>query len=111
MLIEVLNVPGCLNHQPALRRLREVLRSEAVDAPICEITVTDDAAARSLRFPGSPTVRLNGLDAEPIEQQSFRLTCRLYSGSYRLPSEEMLQRAISTAKEREENVGRNQRTT
>jgi hypothetical protein len=110
MLIELLYVPGCLNHQPALRRLREAMRSEAVDAPIREIPVMDSRAALSLRFPGSPTVRINGLDAEPIEQQPFGLACRLYSGSDRLPSEKTLQRAISVAKEREENAGRNQRT-
>ena len=104
MLIEVLYVPGCPNHQPAVRRLRNALRCEAVDVPIQEIPITDEATARSLRFPGSPTVRINGLDAEPNGHQSFGLACRLYSGGNGLPSEETLQRAICTAKNQEENI-------
>jgi hypothetical protein len=103
MLIELLYVPGCLNHQPALRRLRKILRSEAVDVPIREMPVTDVLTAGSLRFPGSPTVGINGHDAEPTEQESFGLTCRLYTGSGGLPSEEALRRAIFEAKQREEN--------
>jgi hypothetical protein len=82
-----------------------------VNVSVHEIPVTDDLAARALRFPGSPTVRIDGVDAEPVEQQPFGLTCRLYSGSDRVPSEEILQRAISIAKERRENAGRNQRTS
>ena len=104
MLIEVLYMPGCPNHQPAILRLRKVLQFEAVDVPIREIPVSDEATARSLHFPGSPTVRINGQDAEPSGQQSFGLACRLYSGDSGLPSEETLQRAISTAKNHERSV-------
>jgi len=104
MLIEVLYMPDCPHHQPALQRLRKALRSEAVDAAIKEISVSDEAAARSLRFPGSPTVRINGQDAEPNGQQSFGLACRLYSSGSGLPSEETLQRAISTAKNQERSI-------
>src|SRR6266853_1794895 len=73
MLIEVLYVPGCPNHEPAIRRLKKVLRSEALDLPVHEIPVNDDKAARSLRFPGSPTIRINGRDAEPGEPRTFGL--------------------------------------
>jgi hypothetical protein len=104
MLIEVLYMPGCPNYQPALQRLRKALRSEAIDATIKEISVSDEATARALRFPGSPTVRVNGQDAEPNGQQTFGLSCRLYSGGSGLPSEETLQRAISTAKTHERSA-------
>ncbi|SRR6266498_600846 len=106
MLIEVLYVPGCPNHEPAIRRLKKVLRAEAIDLPVHEIPVNDYEAARSFQFPGSPTVRINGGDAEPGAPQPFGLTCRLYSGGDRLPSEEMLQQAISAAKEKERNAGK-----
>jgi hypothetical protein len=104
MLVEVLYVPGCPNHQPAVHRLRNALRCEAVDVPIQEIPVSDEATARSLQFPGSPTVRINGRDADPSGQQSFALACRLYSGGSGLPSEEALRRAISTAKNHERSI-------
>lgn len=103
MLIEILYMPGCPNHQPAIRRIEEILRSEEVDAPVQEIPVTDEVMARSLRFPGSPTVRINGLDAEPDGEQSSGLACRLYAGGQGVPSQETLQRAISSAKVQEGN--------
>jgi hypothetical protein len=73
MLIEVLYVPGCPNHQPAICRIRDVLRSQAVDPVIHEVEVTDEAVAQSLHFQGSPTVPINGLDAEPNLEPKFGL--------------------------------------
>jgi len=104
MTIEVLYVPGCPNHQPALRRLKKILQSEAVDVPIQEIAVRDEEAARSLRFPGSPTIRINGLDPEPNSGGFFGLACRLYSGRSGVPSEETLHRAISAARVEKGNI-------
>lgn len=97
MLIEVLFVPGCPNHEPAVESLRNVLCSEAINATIQEIAVTDEAMARSLKFPGSPTVRINGRDVESTPQQSYGLACRLYSGGTGVPSVGALQRAVAGA--------------
>ncbi len=104
MLIEVLYIPGCPNLQPAVRRIEEILRSEEVDAPVREIQVTDEVMARLLRFPGSPTVRINGLDAEPGGERPVGLACRLYASGQGLPSEETLQRAISSARSQERSL-------
>jgi len=97
MVIEVLYVPGCLHHQPAMDILRNVLRVEAVNAPIQQIAVTDETTARLLHFPGSPTVRVNGQDVEPDREDSYGLACRLYSDGSGLPSLEALKRAIAGA--------------
>lgn len=104
MLIEVLYMPGCPHHQPAVERLKNILQAIALDTPIQEIAVTDTAMACSLRFPGSPTIRINGMDAEPGSAHTFGLACRLYSTGTGLPPEEVLQTAISTAKMREESA-------
>ncbi|MFZ0796463.1 MAG: hypothetical protein WAM98_01650, partial [Terriglobales bacterium] len=79
MVIEVFYVPGCPNHQAAIDRLRNAVRSAAIDAAIQEIAVTDDAMARQLKFPGSPTIRIDGRDVESTPQDSYGLACRLYS--------------------------------
>lgn len=98
MLIEVLFVPGCPNHGPAVEKLKKLLRSEGINAPIREIAVTDEAMARSLKFPGSPTVRINGRDLESTVPQSYSLACRLYSGRGGVPPLEVLQHAIAEAR-------------
>jgi len=101
VLIEVLYVPGCPNHVSAVRRLRGILQSEGIDAPISEIAVTDETMARTLCFPGSPTVRINGIDAEPSGAESSGLACRLYANGSGVPSQETLQRAVSIARKKE----------
>lgn len=101
MLIELLYVPGCPNHQPALSRLRTVLESRGIDAQIRETAIRNETAARAQRFPGSPTIRINGVDTEEHSQQSFGIACRLYSGGTGLPSEEALRRTIAAAARRE----------
>jgi hypothetical protein len=98
MVIEVLFVPGCPNHGPAVETLRDLLRSEAINTPIREIAVTDEAMARSLKFPGSPTVCINGRDVESTAQQCYGLACRLYSGGTGVPPLEVLHHAIVQAR-------------
>jgi thioredoxin family protein len=99
VLIQVLCVPECRNCQPAVDRVRQVLRSEGVDARVEEVLVVEEAAARSVHFPGSPTVRVDGVDVEPSGQGVFGLACRLYADGSGLPSEQALRRAISAARE------------
>jgi hypothetical protein len=99
MVIEVLYVPGCPNHQAAIDRLRNALRSAAIDAPIQEIAVTDDAMARQLKFPGSPTIRVDGRDVESYAQDSYGLACRLYSNGTGVPSIEALRRVVTGAQQ------------
>ena len=102
MRIQVLYVPGCPNHEAAISSVNEVLRAEKMAAVIEEVEVSDAAAAQALRFPGSPTIRINGVDAEPNEQLSFGLACRLYSSASHVPSQATLKRAIASARQAEE---------
>ncbi|HZQ54126.1 MAG TPA: DUF2703 domain-containing protein [Bryobacteraceae bacterium] len=97
MKIEVLYFEGCLNHAPAVDRLKTVLRQAGLVTEVSEIEVTHELAAKTLRFFGSPTIRVNGLDIEP-DSRSVKDTgfaCRRYSGG--LPSEEMIRTALREA--------------
>jgi|SRR5215467_10410870 len=97
MVIELFYVPGCPNHQAAIDKLRNALRSAAIDAPIQEIAIRDDATARQLKFPGSPTIRVDGRDVEPSAPDSYGVACRLYSDGTGVPSLEALRRAVEGA--------------
>src|SRR5215471_19519117 len=99
MIIEVFYVPGCPNHQAAIDTLENVLRAAAMDAVIEEIAVTDDAMARELKFPGSPTIRVDGRDVESNPQPTYGLACRLYSNGTGVPPVETLQLAVAGAEE------------
>ena len=63
--VEILYFEGCPNHEPA-RALVERLASELRVEPEIELVeVADPEAAVGLRFLGSPTVRVDGVDVEP----------------------------------------------
>jgi hypothetical protein len=97
MVIEVFYVPGCPNHHPAIQSLRNALRSAAIDVPIQEIAITDETMARQFRFPGSPTIRVDGIDVEPTSHESCGLACRLYSNGTGVPPLAALRQAVEKA--------------
>jgi hypothetical protein len=97
MKIEVLYFEDCPNHLPTLERIRHVLRGEGCDAEIGEVLVQDADAAHKLRFLGSPTVRVSGIDIEPAakERKDFGLMCRRYANG--VPSDELIRNAVRSA--------------
>ena len=79
MTVELLWWDGCPSHPEALAELRQILREEGVEADVTRIEVTDDEQARRERFPGSPTIRIDGVDIlPPGESEPYSLTCRIY---------------------------------
>ncbi|MFQ6133639.1 MAG: thioredoxin family protein [Armatimonadota bacterium] len=80
MHIEYLYWPNCPSAEEGLERLKQALRDEGVAGEIEEIVVTSDEQVRELDFPGSPTIRIEGEDADPEGAAELRaaLTCRLY---------------------------------
>ena len=101
MRVEFLYWEDCPSHPQALERLREVLAEEGVKAEIEVIHVGTDEEAQRRRFPGSPTIRFNGVDVTQPVDQSIGLSCRVYltdDGRVTpLPSKEQIQRALRSA--------------
>ncbi len=99
MKIEVLYVPNCPNHTVAVDRIREILSSDEIEKFVSEILVRDAEMAQLLKFPGSPTVRINGQDVEPQSGKDveFGMMCRLYSDGSGAPSTQRLRAAINEA--------------
>jgi hypothetical protein len=100
MKVEVLFVPGCPNYRAAMEQVHKVLASESLQAEFARVPVSSAAQAELLRFPGSPTIRVNGEDVEPGAVAHFGLSCRLYPNQGGIPSEDALRAAILRAKEK-----------
>jgi len=83
MRIELLWFSGCPNHEAAERLLRERLDAFEIDVPIQRIQVETDSLAKEVCFPGSPTIRIEGLDVEPgwTPCEDCTPRCRLYATS------------------------------
>jgi hypothetical protein len=101
MKVEVFYVPGCPNHAPALEAVTSVLAAESVHTNICEVLVHSESEAQAFRFPGSPTVRVDGKDVEPEPRPTFGLACRLYANGTGIPSEAAIHRAVTAARQKE----------
>jgi hypothetical protein len=78
MTVELLWWDGCPSHPEALADLEGILREEGVDAEVQRIESRDDEQARRERFPGSPTIRIDGEDIVLAEGEPYSLTCRVY---------------------------------
>jgi predicted methyltransferase len=79
MTVELLWWDGCPSHPEALDALERILREEGVEAQVRRIEIESDEQARRERFPGSPTIRIDGEDVVPSEQaEPYSLTCRVY---------------------------------
>ncbi len=97
MRIELLYWEACPSHDLALQRLREVLTERQISAPVHLIEVTTEQQAAALRFPGSPTIRIDGRDLFPAPDGPYGLACRVYTDDGRvtpLPSKEMIEHAL-----------------
>lgn len=100
--VELLYFDGCPTYKTTLRDLEELVKEEGLDASVTLVRVGSEEDAKRLRFLGSPTVRINGVDIEPATRESkdFGLCCRIYRVDGKIlgsPSKETLSRALKRA--------------
>jgi hypothetical protein len=100
--IELLYIEGCPNLSPARRSVELALRALDMTEEIVEVQIPDAPAAVAARFVGSPSIRIDGRDAEPAARLSelFGISCRTYREGPRLqgwPSERLLREALIEA--------------
>jgi hypothetical protein len=100
--VELLWFSDCPNHGATRMLLHEVLAELAPGAPVADIDATDPATAARLRFPGSPTVRVNGRDVDPsfTDPGDYTPRCRVYwtaDGLRGVPERAWIEAAIRAA--------------
>jgi peroxiredoxin len=97
--VELLWWDGCPSHGGALDLLRATLAELGRgEVTVATRQVASPEEARRLRFPGSPTIRVDGRDLFPAgEREDWRLGCRVYAtpeGLRGSPTAEMLRAAL-----------------
>jgi hypothetical protein len=79
MHVELLYWAGCPSYPKALADLREALAETGRDPDSVIVReVSSDRAATAEQFVGSPTIRIDGVDVQPVLDEPFGLTCRVY---------------------------------
>jgi len=97
MEINLFYFDGCPSWQEALENLKTALKAEGLEAGIHPVLVGDDAEAARLKFLGSPSIRVDGMDLWPEERKRFNLSCRVYptpQGLKGAPTIEMLREKL-----------------
>lgn len=79
--IELLYFDGCPTYELVRQIVEELLRETGGRAEICATKVASDAQAHQLKFIGSPTLRIDGRDVDPVPEASgqYGLKCRVYA--------------------------------
>jgi hypothetical protein len=98
-VIELLYWEGCPSCTEAKSLVEQILRELGRDDEIVMTEVTSDEEAERLQFPGSPTIRVDGRDIDPLGKDGRpSLTCRIYhlpDGRVSpIPSREQLEAAL-----------------
>jgi hypothetical protein len=100
--VDILYFEGCPNYEPTRALVERLVRQLRVEPEIELVAVADPEAAVALRFLGSPTVRVNGVDVEPgaEERRDFAFSCRIYrreGGASEQPKENWVRDALIEA--------------
>ena len=78
MQIDLMYFDGCPSWEMALENLKAALKAERLTADIRLVMVSDDDEAARLKFLGSPSFRVDGVDWWPEERKRYNLSCRVY---------------------------------
>jgi arsenate reductase len=95
--LEVLVTPDCPHANGAINRVHQVASRLAPDSDVSVTTVRDSDEAAALHFPGSPTVRVVGLDIEGRYAGPPAFACRRYGDGSGLPPVWLIEAAILRA--------------
>ncbi len=99
MKIELLYFDGCPTYKTTIKDLRALLKEKGIEEGFKIINVGSEEEAAKLRFLGSPTVRVNGLDIEEgaRDSEAYGFKCRIYAtegGITPSPPKNMILRAL-----------------
>jgi hypothetical protein len=65
LTVEILRTPSCAHGRAVARRIGELARDEGIEVSVTETILRDPQDAAVRRFPGSPTIMIEGRDIEP----------------------------------------------
>ena len=102
MRIELLYFDGCPNHNELVPHLEQLLALAGRDDEITLVRVDSVEQAEHVRFLGSPSVRVDGIDVDPtaVDRVDYGMKCRLYrdeGGLRGTPPDQWILEAVNQA--------------
>jgi hypothetical protein len=78
MRIDLLYFNGCPSWEEALSNIRAALDAENLEAKVSLVNIESDQEAAQLKFLGSPSFQVDGVDWWNEERSQYNLSCRIY---------------------------------
>ena len=109
MKVELYYFEGCPNYDKAAEILQLTLKNMEIDIPIDMINIEDDETAKTLKFIGSPSIRIDDKDVDPTQRDNtdYSLRCRIYrtdNGVMGWPPPSMIADALAEAKKHDKSL-------
>ncbi|TET54568.1 MAG: DUF2703 domain-containing protein [Actinobacteria bacterium] len=103
MKIELFYFDDCPHYEKAKENLEQALKELDIEEKIELVKIDNQEMAREKKFIGSPTIRINDKDIDPLAENatSYGFTCRNYFSDKGLtgwPDVEMIKEAIKSSK-------------
>lgn len=80
------------------KTIEEALKESKIKAVVKRVKVSSEDEAKRLRFPSSPTARINGVDVDPmVKETTGAIGCRVYmyhGKIYEFPPKELIAEAV-----------------
>ncbi|HEY3339502.1 MAG TPA: hypothetical protein VGK18_13445 [Propionicimonas sp.] len=97
--VQFLYFDDCPNHVLARSLLDEVIRDLVPGTPVEAVNATEPEIATAHRFPGSPTIRVDGQDVMPgfVDPGDYTPRCRVFptaAGLRGVPPREWIEDAL-----------------
>jgi len=99
IVVEILYTDACPFWKKTLRTINDVAKELSVAIVIKKTRIANEEEAKRYRFPGSPTVRIKGVDVDPAAKQTegSYIGCRIYfyeGQTYEYPPKQMIKTAL-----------------
>ena len=98
-VVEILYTDECPFWKEALKYIEKIASALKSDITLKKVKISSEKDAKNLRFLGSPTIRINGVDVDPDatnDNEGF-VGCRIYRYKGRIfqyPPKEMIESAF-----------------
>jgi len=79
-VVEILYTDVCPFWKDTLKTINEIIKELNITVAVKKTRIANEEEAKNNRFPGSPTVRINGVDVDPIAKETEGyIGCRIYN--------------------------------
>ena len=78
MIIDLLYFDDCPSWEKVMADLETIQKEGSLEFSIHLLNMKSDEEASRLKFLGSPSIQINGIDLWPEDRPSYAMNCRMY---------------------------------